>query len=197
MNFLPPLPTMLSSASADVAKVWLDLKGWPAATELLRRHNLLPTTGWGKKASALVLLIAGGFVDWYKSEDTPVARFTKDVLRDVPSELIGQIWKQTTSSPTSCAPAGCALLSLEPAELKQIMGLTRGLTHIDQLRMRFIVSQATLADLKNLAHTDAADLTQLLGFLAPRVSPDGPSLGNRLNARLEGLANFLVPGLGR
>jgi hypothetical protein len=182
---------MLSSASTDLAKVWLDRNGWPAATELLRRHNLVPTTDWGKKASALMLIVANGFVDWYKAEDTPMARFLKDIIKDVPSELIVRLWDR---QPPSCSPNAPAhpLAGMEREELNNLMRCVRTLDHAAQMRLRLLIAHAGVAELKLLAMADGENLATLVDLLAPDAPNEPtprPSLGDRL-------AHFLVPNLG-
>jgi hypothetical protein len=186
---------MLSSASTDFAKLWLDLKGWPAATELLRRHGIVPSTGWGKRAAALAMVIANGFVDWYLREDTPTARFFKDLIRDVPSELMSRFWNDPGT--TASAPKGHPLTELEPDELREFLGCVRGLDHSVQLRLRNLMAHTRLAELKMLAQTNAEDLATLVDLLMPPLTPlpERPSLGDHFRSGLDGLANFFVPGI--
>lgn len=200
MQFFPPLTAMLSSASTDLAKIWLDRKGWEGAFELLRKHNLMPTSNFGKQASALGLLIFNGFVDWYHAEDTPFARFIKELLRDLPSEAIVRMQEQSTGSAATKSSAHNPVFELPPDELKQFLGIVRTLDHATQVKLRTILGQLPGSALKILATTtDAADMATLLDLLTPSLpkKPEHPTLGEKLNAAGDRLAHFLVPGMGR
>jgi hypothetical protein len=195
MPFFPPLTAMLSSASSDLAKTWLDLKGWPATFELLQRHNLAPTSGWGRQASALGLIILNGFIDWYHAEDTPVARFMKDILRDIPSEAMSRMWGTGTTSPT---PRYNPILNLEPDERKKLLVCMRSLDTDAQKQMRIILSKLQGPELQAMAATDATDMATLLDLLMPPALPSTLGRpGNRFTASLHRLADFLAPGMGR
>ncbi len=198
MLFTPPLTAMLSSASTDMAKTWLGLKGWPAAFTLLRQYNLVPTSGWGKNASSLALMIVNGFVDWYHGEETPIKRFTKDILKDIPSEYMERIYSAMTVPATAGSRSHNPVWDLEPDELKQFLACVRTLDHPTQLRLRGLAAELDAAKLKTLT-ADATDMATLLDFLMPAApsKPDSQAPGAWLNDRFEAVANFLVPRLGR
>jgi hypothetical protein len=196
MPFFPPLTAMLSSASTDLAKTWLGRKGWPEVFRFLHKNDIVPTSGWGKKASASALMLINCFVDWYHREDTPTARLRKAIISDIPSEYMERMADVATTPPTD---GRSSLWSLSVQERAGLLANIRTLDPATQQRMRMMLDGLDLEALKAVAATAAADLVTLVDLMAPPTPPrtDRPSLGNRLDSGLNGLADFLAPGLGR
>jgi hypothetical protein len=199
MPFFPPLTAMLSSASTDLAKTWLGRKGWPEAFKFLRQNNIAPTSGWGKNLSASVLILINCFVDWYHSEETPAKRFTKDILKDIPSEYMERMANVTITPADANAQGHNPIFSLTPEERTKLLACIRTLDQPTQDRLRELVNGLDAETLKTLAATDAVDMVTLLDLLMPAVPPKPHSQAPSawVNDRLEAAANFLVPRLGR
>lgn len=196
-TWIPPLPMLLTSVSTDLAKVWLDRHGWDRACRLLERFGLTAPEGWRRNATALGLLLANGILDWRMREDTPFFRFAKEVLRDLPSELISRFWQSEPSPDSSIFQRRRThpLFALDARDRAALLVHINALSRDQQERLRALLAGLQETDLAALAKATPAEFSTMLEFLTPHAPPPRPPLSERVSTGLSKVAVLLVPVL--
>ena len=199
---MPPKGILAGSVAADYAKRLLDQHGYDHVIALARRHGLIPRSTVGKAGTELLAFVVGGITDYNMGEDSLMAKFFKEVISDVPSELAKRIYdgeedplqlmlpglqqpEQPRNSLVNVLAALDAenrdqvLLLMEPMDTKARQSFIRALTGM---------SKSDLEQLKTLTPEQRQQILSVTaGISAPfRLQP---------LARLDKAANTLAEGL--
>jgi hypothetical protein len=195
MGILPPLPQLAASVSADIAKVFLDRHGWDRLANLIRKHGLIPSSSAGKGAAAAAAFIANGLLDWHMAENSSAARFTKELLRDLPSEMVSR-FSAVHGAVMSASPH--PLYRMERADREALLARYRTMDHSAQNRLRVMLVGLTENDLSMLATASKDDLGTLMDLLAPpKVPANRQPVTRRIAAALDGITESLFPFMGK
>jgi hypothetical protein len=190
---------LLASVSTDVAKVWLDRRGWDRASRLLERFGLTAPEGWRRNAAALGLLVANGILDWRMREDTPFRSFAKEILRDTPSELISRFWSARPSPDSSLFQKRAAhpLFALDKKDQQVLLARIGSVPRDEQERLRTLLAGLQETDLAALAAMTPGEFSTMLDIMTTPVpkTPKVKPLTERLDNFLSRAALVLVPSL--
>jgi hypothetical protein len=187
---------LLASVSTDIAKVWLDRRGWDRASRLLERFGLVAPEGWRRNATALGLLVANGILDFRMRDDTPVRRFAKEILRDMPSELLSRYWKDQPSPDASVIQRHKKhpLFALDMKDLKTFLARVNTIPRHEQERLRTLLADLQTTDLAALAAATPEEFSTMLTLLVP-PEPKRRPRPRRMDRFLSRAALVLVPFL--
>lgn len=198
---MPPSGILAGSIAADYAKRLLDQYGYDQVVAIAQRHGFIPKSTTGKAVTELLAYIAGGLVDFNMNEHSFMAKFFKEIVSDVPSELAKRMYDGRNN------PSQLMLPGLQPERpthsLANVLALLDDDSR-DQILslMESMDTKALQAFIRALTEMSKADLEQLK-TLTPSQRQRMLSMTAGMSApfrlqpltRLDKVANSLAEGL--
>lgn len=201
---IPSSEILAGSVAADYAKRFLDQHGYDKVIAVARHHGFMPKSKFGKNITELIAYITGGILDYNLGEKSFMAKFAKEVIGDIPSELAQrmhsgakssvQFMNKDTAADGPHAPAGSmsnVLVVLDSASRDQVLALMVAMDTPARKAFSQTLVEMSVEDLKHLGSLTEIQRSRLVSMIAEMSTP------RRIQPlkRLDNAANTLAEGL--